>query len=156
VRVAKYMSQCLTPSQPRGCDGAAAAADPPRGRGWQRVARITKDWLDSLPAKDDMRLQARWRTCAVVGNGGSLLMHTLGKRIDAADAVIRFNGGVTKGFEPHVGRRTTVRLANTQHLGFFEAEDEAGGVLRTPHSTDVESPPFPSRVCLSILPEGTR
>ena len=121
----------------------------------------------------------------------------MGKRIDAADAVIRFNGGVTKGFEPHVvgrcrlslkpklnapgterlklacqellsnfgfkfnlrrynmGTRTTVRLANTQHLGFFESEDEAGGYRsRTPHSTDVESPPLSSRLCLSIRPDG--
>jgi hypothetical protein len=36
--------------------------------------------------------------------------------------VIRFNGGITKGFEQHVGSKTTVRLANTQHLGVFESE----------------------------------
>ena len=31
---------------------------------------------------------------------------------------------------------------------------QAGGVLRTGHSTDVESPPSPPRVCMSIHPEG--
>lgn len=88
------------------------------------MGAVTKQWLDMLPATDELRAKERWRTCAVVGNGGSLLLHKLGKRIDAADAVIRFNGGVTKGFEEHVGRKTTVRLANTQHLGFYESEDE--------------------------------
>lgn len=124
VRVAKYMFQCIGPSPPRGCDTDAAKADPPRGRGWQRVGTITKDWLDSLPATDEVRGRGRWRTCAVVGNGGSLLLEKFGKRIDAADAVIRFNGGITKGFEAHVGRKTTVRLVNTQHLGFYEHDDE--------------------------------
>eukprot|EP00959_Pyramimonas_sp_CCMP1952_P111476 2331903-Pyramimonas_sp.AAC.1 len=45
VRVAKYMFQCLEPNAPRGCDLEAAKRDPPRGRGWQRVARISKDFL---------------------------------------------------------------------------------------------------------------
>jgi hypothetical protein len=88
------------------------------------VGIVAKEWLDSLPARDEVRAAARWRTCAVVGNGGSLLLRTLGSRIDAADAVIRFNGGITAGFESHVGSRTTVRLANTQHLGFYESADE--------------------------------
>lgn len=86
------------------------------------MGAVTKEWLDSLPVKDEVRAKERWRTCAVVGNGGSLLLHKLGKRIDAADAVIRFNGGITKGFETHVGTKTTVRLVNTQHLGFYENE----------------------------------
>jgi hypothetical protein len=45
-----------------------------------------------------------------VGNGGSLLLSAGGAEIDAHEAVIRFNGGVTKGFERHVGHTTTVRL----------------------------------------------
>ena len=45
VRVAKYMFQCLEPNPPRGCDLEAAKRDPPRGRGWQRVARISKEFL---------------------------------------------------------------------------------------------------------------
>ena len=32
--------------------------------------------------------------------------------------------------------------------------DPAWGLLRTKHSTDVESPPPPPRVCMSIHPEG--
>ena len=44
----------------------------------------------------------------------------MGTLIDKHEAVIRFNGGVTVGFERHVGSRTTVRFANTQHMGFHE------------------------------------
>ncbi|KAK3266862.1 hypothetical protein CYMTET_24549 [Cymbomonas tetramitiformis] len=124
VRVAKYMFQCLDPKPPRGCDLAAAKRDPPRGRGWQRVARISKEFLELLPEHDIVQDLPAYKTCAVVGNGGSLLLNTLGADIDAHDAVIRFNGGITKGFEKHVGSRTTFRLANTQHMGFHEKEDE--------------------------------
>ena len=44
----------------------------------------------------------------------------MGTLIDKHEAVIRFNGGVTVGLERHVGSRTTVRFANTQHMGFHE------------------------------------
>jgi hypothetical protein len=62
-------------------------------------------------------------SCAIVGNGGSLLLHTRGGEIDAHEAVLRFNGGITKGFEAHVGTKTTFRLANTQHMGFHERDE---------------------------------
>jgi len=124
VRVAKYMFQCLEPNPPRGCDLEAAKRDPPRGRGWQRVARISKEFLQALPEADEVRSRARWQSCAVVGNGGSLLLSAGGAAIDAHEAVIRFNGGITKGFEQYVGTKTTVRLTNTQHMGFHEREEE--------------------------------
>ena len=63
------------------------------------------------------------RSCAIVGNGGSLLLDTRGGEIDAHEAVVRFNGGVTKGFEQYVGTNTTFRLANTQHMGFHERDE---------------------------------
>jgi hypothetical protein len=67
VRVAKFMIQCIEPNPPRGCDMESAKRDPPRGRGWQRVARISKDFLQPLPEADDIRARPRWKTCAVVG-----------------------------------------------------------------------------------------
>ena len=124
VRVAKYMSQCVEPNPPRGCDLEVARMDPPRGRGWQRVGRITREWLQQLPATDAVRDASTWKSCAVVGNGGSLLLRESGREIDAHDAVIRFNGGRTKGFERYVGSKTTVRLVNSQHMGFHESEKE--------------------------------
>ena len=59
-----------------------------------------------------LRERGRWRTCAVVGNGGGLLRAQLGRYIDAHDAVIRFNAlPITPFFHNHTGRRTTARAA---------------------------------------------
>ena len=64
------------------------------------------------------------RRCAVVGNSGSLLDHTYGAEIDSHDAVIRFNAAPTKGYEKHVGKKTTIRVQNIDNLGFREPRDE--------------------------------
>ena len=126
IRVAKYMSQCLSDSPPRGCDLEAAKADPPRGRGWQRVARITKELLHEFPVVDTrFKGFQKYKSCAIVGNGGSLKLKKYGKYIDEADAVIRFNGGpTTNGLSDYVGSKTTIRFLNTQHLGFHESKKE--------------------------------
>jgi hypothetical protein len=126
IRVAKYMSQCISDSPPRGCDLEAAKADPPRGRGWQRVARITKELLHEFPAVDShFKGFRKYKTCSIVGNGGSLKLKKYGKYIDEAEAVIRFNGGpTTNGLSDYVGSKTTFRFLNTQHLGFHESKKE--------------------------------
>lgn len=75
---------------------------------------MTKPLLDVLPAADPVRAslaEGKHETCAVVGNGGSLLLYRLGAAVDAHDVVIRLNGGPTKSFEQHVGRKTTFRYA---------------------------------------------
>uniref|UniRef100_A0A8C6UN24 CMP-N-acetylneuraminate-beta-galactosamide-alpha-2,3-sialyltransferase 1 n=1 Tax=Neogobius melanostomus TaxID=47308 RepID=A0A8C6UN24_9GOBI len=68
------------------------------------------------------------RTCAVVGNSGTLKRSHYGKLIDHHTSVIRINYGKTKGFEQDVGRRTTHRvmypesssgLDNSTHLVLF-------------------------------------
>ena len=51
-------------------------------------------------------------SCAIVGNGGRLRYETHGEEIDAADVVVRFNNGRTKGFERQVGRRSHFRFYN--------------------------------------------
>ena len=48
----------------------------------------------------------------------------LGAAIDAHDAVFRINGAPTSGFEPHVGNKTTFRLVNRHHFGFYEKASE--------------------------------
>ena len=66
---------------------------------------------------------AKHGSCAVVGNGGSLLLYRLGHVVDAHDVVIRLNAGPTAGFEEHVGTRTTYRLVNRLHMGFREGNE---------------------------------
>jgi len=63
-----------------------------------------------LPA-DDLH-EKQFKTCAVVGNGGSNLNANYGEAIDAHDAVFRFNDGPTVGFENKVGSKTTFRVIN--------------------------------------------
>eukprot|EP00241_Pyramimonas_parkeae_P002642 CAMPEP_0114241566 /NCGR_PEP_ID=MMETSP0058-20121206/9698_1 /TAXON_ID=36894 /ORGANISM="Pyramimonas parkeae, CCMP726" /LENGTH=452 /DNA_ID=CAMNT_0001354095 /DNA_START=138 /DNA_END=1496 /DNA_ORIENTATION=- len=51
-------------------------------------------------------------SCAIVGNSGLLKETSFGADIDAHDVVVRLNAAPTKGFERHVGKRTTVRVIN--------------------------------------------
>lgn len=83
-----------------------------------------------FPSKPDVTEPSldRCRTCAVVGNSGNLKGSKYGSQIDAHDIVIRMNGGITRGYEEDVGRRTTYRvmypesaidLDNSTHLVLF-------------------------------------
>tara|TARA_Y100001949_G_scaffold107464_1_gene90736 strand:- start:255 stop:1085 length:831 start_codon:yes stop_codon:yes gene_type:complete len=54
-------------------------------------------------------------TCAVVGNSGLALQHKHGSLIDGHDVVIRCNDAPTKGYEEHVGSKSSIRMAN-RHL----------------------------------------
>lgn len=67
----------------------------------------------SLPAAPrDVLRGRRWGSCALVGNSGALLRARHGRAIDAADVVVRLNQAPTRGYEAHVGRKTTARLLN--------------------------------------------
>ena len=68
--------------------------------------------------------KTHYGTCAVVGSAGLLLTQDFGEEIDAHDAIFRFNIAPAKGFERHVGSRTTIRMINRHHLGFREFDDE--------------------------------
>ena len=74
-------------------------------------------------------------SCAVVGSSGILTLERLGPRIDSAELVIRFNLQGVHGFEPIVGRRTSLRSINSETIGFILAEHRkdihaGGGTLR--------------------------
>lgn len=45
------------------------------------------------------------KSIVVVGSSGELLNHSLGKKIDEFDIVIRLNRGITKGYEQYVGSK---------------------------------------------------
>jgi hypothetical protein len=52
---------------------------------------------------------------AIVGSSGNLLKKEYGPIIDSHKEVVRFNRAPTKGYEKHVGSRTTIRVVN-QHV----------------------------------------
>ena len=80
-----------------------------RRRDWppDRVARLER----LLPSRAELESR-RYGSCAVVGSSPELLLYKDGAAIDAHDAVFRANLAVTRGFEGHVGARTTVRVVN--------------------------------------------
>lgn len=62
-----------------------------------------------IPEEDTKQ---RYATCAIVGNSGSMLNHEYGHDIDAHEMVYRFNQAPTKGYEAHVGTRSTHESLN--------------------------------------------
>jgi len=88
---------------------------------------ISKSDLKNLPERDalDELHERGFKSCAVVGNGGSLLLYEHGDIIDAHDAVFRFNDGTGKEpYSKYAGSKTTVRLVNSQHRGYRESDEE--------------------------------
>ena len=86
------------------------------------IGTMTKELRQVLPKQDPFLhpKKVMYGTCAVVGNSGTLLFHPFGPDIDAHDAVLRLNAGVTRGFEDFVGNRTSIRFVNRLHFGFQE------------------------------------
>lgn len=68
-----------------------------------------------LPRKQLFR-NARYQTCAVVGNGGILLNSSCGRSIDSKDFVIRCNFAEMRGFERDVGIATDLVTFNPSIL----------------------------------------
>jgi len=54
------------------------------------------------------------RSIVAVSNGRAMAGSGLGQRIDAFDDVVRFNNASLAGFEPDVGERTTIWVADDQ------------------------------------------
>ncbi|XP_040569980.1 beta-galactoside alpha-2,6-sialyltransferase 2 [Lepeophtheirus salmonis] len=55
----------------------------------------------------------KFKTCALVGNAGSLIGSNLGGFIDTHDLVIRLNHAKTAGYEVDVGSKTDIRIVNS-------------------------------------------
>lgn len=55
-----------------------------------------------------------FNSCAVIASSGALRNSNLGSFIDSHEVVLRFNHAPTRGFERDVGRKTTVRVLNSQ------------------------------------------
>ena len=67
-----------------------------------------------LPPSDALasRMAQRFHSCAMVGNSGGLLATEVGDVVNEHEVVLRLDGAPTRGFEKHVGSRTTFRLAS--------------------------------------------
>lgn len=99
---------------------------------YDQLRNAVPELSEYIPDEDDIHTRgglkpdakSLGRRCAVVGNSGSLLDHAYGSEIDSHDAVIRFNAAPTKGYEKHVGKKTTIRVQNIDNLGFREPKDE--------------------------------
>ena len=97
-----------------------------------KLTEVTSHLLDLIPKQDNI-FGRNFSRCAVIGSSGILLKYEHGKEIDKHDMVLRFNSARTKGFEKHVGAKTTHRLTNSRNFGFRENKSEHVLVhLRTP------------------------
>ena len=93
------------------------------GPGLRTLGKVTESLVSALPEKDVFQ-NTHFNSCAIVGSAGLLLTQNFGDAIDAHDAIFRFNIAPVKGFERHVGSRTSIRLVNRHHFGFREFDDE--------------------------------
>eukprot|EP00873_Tetraselmis_striata_P009135 jgi/Tetstr1/429399/TSEL_019311.t2 len=73
----------------------------------------------------DLASAADWSRCAVVGSSSSLSGKRMGRDIDVATAVIRFNDAPTGGrYAMDAGSRTTLRVQNFIYCGYHEQKSE--------------------------------
>jgi len=94
------------------------------------------DFKDSRTLRETLGAPSDgFASCAVVGSSGILNLERLGERIERSELVIRFNLQGVHGYEPIVGRRTSLRSINSEAIGFILAEHRrdihaGGGTLR--------------------------
>jgi len=85
-----------------------------------RIKRVIDQFFNVPPS--DPHFGKKWKTCAIVGNSGTLLEAEYGPQIGAHEMVMRINLAPVKGFEAHVGPRTDVNFINGHRLHYCTQE----------------------------------
>lgn len=82
------------------------------------------------------------RKIIIVGNGPSILSHKKGEEIDAFENVVRLNEFVIRGFEEHVGVKTTQWVGNEYFpRNTIRTIDFIDGTITTHRVIDPSIPP---------------
>jgi len=79
-------------------------------------------------------------SCAVVGSAGFLRLQRLGEEIDAHEFIVRANLAPVGGFEHIVGRRTSMRVLNSEAIGTILYEKQCSNDTRV---RETMCPPYP-------------
>mmetsp|Transcript_22372 Transcript_22372/g.44975 ORF Transcript_22372/g.44975 Transcript_22372/m.44975 type:complete len:379 (-) Transcript_22372:337-1473(-) len=89
-------------------------------------------WCDMKPCA--FRLSHKRRLSVVlVGSSSEILLTRLGRAIDRHDTIVRTNCAPVRGFEEHVGSRTSFRVINEQSEMFGESvADGAASIVALP------------------------
>jgi len=70
--------------------------------------------LDRFFPRNEFLENRNFNTCAIVTSAGSLKHSRLGAFIDSHDIVLRFNDAPTQGHSKDVGKKTSIRIINSQ------------------------------------------
>ena len=70
--------------------------------------------LDRFFPKTSLLDSRSFNSCAVVSSAGTLQKSGLGAFIDSHDLVLRFNNAPTEKYEADVGKKTSIRIVNSQ------------------------------------------
>ncbi|XP_026884763.2 ST3 beta-galactoside alpha-2,3-sialyltransferase 8 [Electrophorus electricus] len=71
------------------------------------IEEVIKKMFQVVSSPKETHQFGRYQTCAVVGNSGNLLQFMDGALIDSHSVIFRMNRARTRGYEQHVGKRTT-------------------------------------------------
>lgn len=89
---------------------------------WDKICPMLQPTMHDVMPSD-----TKYKSCAVVGNNGNMLVSNFGREIDQHEAVFRLNKAPTKGFEKKVGSKMTYRFMNKRQFKAYSLEGHIYG-----------------------------